>query len=237
MKGEDDPVAPARRSDIDPRGRGDRRRGRTGEAAAGAALGSGKHLVTANKAMLARHGRALAEAARRRGRACASRPRSRAAFRWSKALTEGLAGNAITRLMGVMNGTCNYILARMEAEDAPYEAVLEEAKRLGCAGRPIRPFDVGGIDAGPEARLARGDRLRDKGGLRRDQRRGIERVGLADTIRALPPSSRLPDPSCSRVAQRRRARSKAPDAASCTVPAEVLPIRPISARGVTNIRS
>jgi homoserine dehydrogenase len=96
-----------------------------------------------------------------------------------KALTEGLAGNRITRVMGVMNGTCNYILTRMEAEDAPYARVLAEAQRLGYA-EADPAFDVGGIDAAQKLALlvatAFGTRV-DFDGIAIE---GIERVSLAD---------------------------------------------------------
>ncbi|MFO1104763.1 MAG: homoserine dehydrogenase [Amaricoccus sp.] len=176
---EDDPVALARRSDIDLVVEVIGGEDGPARAAAGAALGSGKHLVTANKAMLARHGQALAEAAEAAGVALRFEAAVAGGIPVVKALTEGLAGNAITRLMGVMNGTCNYILTRMEAEDAPYEAVLEEAKRLGYA-EADPSFDVGGIDAAQKLALlaatAFGTRV-DYGAISVE---GIERVSLAD---------------------------------------------------------
>ena len=96
-----------------------------------------------------------------------------------KAVTEGLAGNRVTRLMGVLNGTCNYILTRMEAEDAPYAQVLEAAQRLGYA-EADPAFDVGGTDAAQKlallAAVAFGCRV-DFDGIAVE---GIERVSLAD---------------------------------------------------------
>ena len=81
--------------------------------------------------------------------------------------------------MGVLNGTCNYILTRMEAEDAPYARVLEEAQRLGYA-EADPAFDVGGIDAAQKlallAAIAFGTRV-DFDGITVE---GIERVSLAD---------------------------------------------------------
>jgi homoserine dehydrogenase len=148
-------------------------------ATAGAALAAGKHLVTANKAMLARHGQALAEAAEAAGVALRFEAAVAGGIPVIKALTEGLAGNAITRVMGVVNGTCNYILTRMQAEDAPYAQVLEEAKRLGYA-EADPSFDVGGIDAAQKLTLlaaaAFGTRV-DYDGMTVE---GIERVSLAD---------------------------------------------------------
>ncbi len=89
---------------------------------------------------------------RRAGRSSVSRPPWPAAFPSIKALTEGLAGNAIKRVMGVMNGTCNYILTRMESAGLPYETVFEEARQLGYLEADPN-LDVGGIDAGHKLSL------------------------------------------------------------------------------------
>ncbi|MDP3959600.1 MAG: homoserine dehydrogenase, partial [Pseudorhodobacter sp.] len=69
-----------------------------------------------------------------------------------KALTEGLAGNALRRVMGVMNGTCNYILTRMQSSGLPYAQVFEEARQLGYLEADPN-LDVGGIDAGHKLAL------------------------------------------------------------------------------------
>ena len=69
-----------------------------------------------------------------------------------KALTEGLAGNQMRRVMGVMNGSCNYILTRMQSENLPYETVFEEARQLGYLEADPN-LDVGGIDAGHKLSL------------------------------------------------------------------------------------
>ena len=126
-----------------------------------------------------------------------------------KALTEGLAGNAITRLIGVLNGTCNYILTRMEAEDAPYARVLEEAQRLGYA-EADPSFDVGGIDAAQKLALlaatAFGTRV-DFDGIAVE---GIERVSLADIEHAAELGYRI---KLLGVAQSTRLRPRGPDAA------------------------
>ncbi|HET9068894.1 MAG TPA: homoserine dehydrogenase [Amaricoccus sp.] len=176
---EDDPVALARRADVDlvVEAMG----GEDGPARATAmtALAGGKHVVTANKAMLARHGQALAEAAEAAGVALRFEAAVAGGIPVVKALAEGLAGNRVTRLMGVLNGTCNYILTRMEAEDAPYAQVLEAAQRLGYA-EADPAFDVGGTDAAQKlallAAVAFGTRV-DFDGVSVE---GIERVSLAD---------------------------------------------------------
>ena len=117
-----------------------------------AAIAAGKDVVTANKALLAHHGHALAMAAEAAG--CVIRFEAAVAggIPVIKALTEGLAGNRITRVMGVMNGTCNYILTRMQSAGLPYETVFEEARQLGYLEADPN-LDVGGIDAGHKLSL------------------------------------------------------------------------------------
>ena len=176
---EDDPVALARRADLDLVVEAIGGEDGPAKATAAAAIAGGKHLVTANKAMLARHGPELAAAAEAAGVALRFEAAVAGGIPVVKALTEGLAGNAIVRLMGVLNGTCNYILTRMEAEDAPYAQVLGEAQRLGYA-EADPSFDVGGVDAAQKLALlvaiAFGTRV-DYEGIAVE---GIDRVSLAD---------------------------------------------------------
>ena len=176
---EDDPVALARRADVDLVVEAMGGEDGPAKATAEAALAGGKHLVTANKALLARHGQALAERAEERGVALRFEAAVAGGIPVVKALTEGLAGNAITRVMGVMNGTCNYILTRMEAEDAPYERVLEDAKRLGYA-EADPSFDVGGIDAAQKLALLIATAFGTRVDFDAITVEGIERVSLAD---------------------------------------------------------
>ena len=144
---EDDPVALASRDDVDVfvelMGGSDG----PAKAATKAALKAGKDVVTANKAMLAIHGQALAEQAEDAGRVIRYEAAVAGGIPVVKSLVEGLAGNEITRVMGVMNGTCNYILTRMESAGLPYETVFEEANQLGYLEADPE-LDVGGIDAG-----------------------------------------------------------------------------------------
>ncbi len=149
---EDDPVALARRPDVDLVVEVMGGENGPAKATALAALGSGKHVVTANKAMMARHGQLLAETAEAAGVALRFEAGVAGGIPAVKALTEGLAGNRIERLMGVMNGTCNYILTRMEATGAAYADVLADAQRLGYA-EADPSFDVGGIDAAQKLAL------------------------------------------------------------------------------------
>ncbi|MDH5797828.1 MAG: homoserine dehydrogenase [Paracoccaceae bacterium] len=149
---EDDPVALAKRDDIDVfvelMGGSDG----PAKAATEAALAAGKDVVTANKAMLALHGQALAETAEARGRVIRFEAAVAGGIPVIKALTEGLAGNNISRVMGVMNGTCNFILTKMEAEGLTYQAVFDEAAALGYL-EADPTLDVGGIDAGHKLAL------------------------------------------------------------------------------------
>jgi len=149
---ETDPVALARRVDVDVfvevMGGSDC----PAKAATEAALAAGKDVVTANKALLAVHGQALAETAEATGRVIRFEAAVAGGIPVIKALTEGLAGNAIRRVMGVMNGTCNYILTRMESAGLPYETVFEEARQLGYLEADPN-LDVGGIDAGHKLSL------------------------------------------------------------------------------------
>ena len=143
---ESNPVALARRDDVDlfieVMG------GADGPAkhATEAAIAAGKDVVSANKALLAHHGQALAEAAEAKGHVIRFEAAVAGGIPAIKALTEGLAGNRIRRVMGVLNGTCNYILTRMDSAGLPYDAVFEEARALGYL-EADPTLDVGGIDA------------------------------------------------------------------------------------------
>ena len=149
---ETDPVALARRGDIDVfvevMG------GHDGPAkdATEAAIAAGKDVVSANKALLAHHGHALALAAEARGLVIRFEAAVAGGIPVIKALTEGLAGNAIRRVMGVMNGSCNYILTRMQSAGLTYAEVFEEARGLGYLEADPN-LDVGGIDAGHKLSL------------------------------------------------------------------------------------
>jgi homoserine dehydrogenase len=114
-------------------------------AATRAALAAGKHVVTANKAMLAKHGLELATAAEAKGVALRFEASVAGGIPIVKTLREGLAGNAINRVYGILNGTCNYILTRMQAEKLSFAACLKEAQRLGYA-EADPTFDIGGFD-------------------------------------------------------------------------------------------
>lgn len=143
---EDDPVALAKRDDVDIFV--ELMGGHEGPAkdATEAAIAAGKDVVTANKAMLAVHGQSLALAAEAAGQVIRFEAAVAGGIPVVKALTEGLAGNKINRVLGVMNGSCNYILTRMENAGLSYAEVFAEANALGYLEADPN-LDVGGIDA------------------------------------------------------------------------------------------
>jgi len=141
----DDPVALAQSGDIDVFVElmgGDEGAPR---ASVEAALAAGKSVVTANKALLAKHGMALAASAEKQGASLAFEAAVAGGIPVIKTLREGLAGNAIERVYGILNGTCNYILSRMETEKLSFAACLREAQELGYA-EADPTFDIGGFD-------------------------------------------------------------------------------------------
>lgn len=110
------------------------------------ALASGKHVVTANKALLALHGAELAAAAEKKQRILAFEAAVAGGIPIIKALREGLVGNRVKRLYGILNGTCNYILTTMRETGRDFGVVLAEAQAAGYA-EADPTFDVDGIDA------------------------------------------------------------------------------------------
>ena len=122
--------------------------GGAGDPAKGAieaALHAGKSVVTANKALLAKHGLALAAIAEKQRVALNFEAAVAGAVPIVKALREGLAGNSFARVYGILNGTCNYILTRMEREGLSFAECLADAQRLGYA-EADPTFDVEGHD-------------------------------------------------------------------------------------------
>jgi len=157
-----DPVALARDPSIDVLvevigGAGD-----PAKAAVEAALAAGKAVVTANKALLARHGQKLASLAERQGVALNFEAAVAGGIPVIKTLREGLNGNGFARIYGILNGTCNYILSRMEQDRIGFAECLREAQRLGYA-EADPSFDVEGHDTAQKlsilASLAFGTKL------------------------------------------------------------------------------
>ena len=147
------------------------------------ALGSGKGLVTANKAMIAHHGMELAALAEQHALPLRYEAAVAGGIPVIKGLGEGAAANRIASVQGILNGTCNYILTQMEQHGADFSEVLGEAQALGYA-EADPTFDVEGVDAAHKlailAALAFGTRL-DFAGV---DITGISRIRAADITQA-----------------------------------------------------
>ncbi|MBW0156676.1 homoserine dehydrogenase [Sedimentimonas flavescens] len=180
---ETDPVALATRDDVDVFV--ELMGGHEGAAknATEAALRAGKDVVTANKALLAHYGQELAEMAEAAGRVIRYEAAVAGGIPVIKALTEGLAGNQLRRVMGVMNGTCNYILTRMETAGLPYDTVFEEARQLGYLEADPN-LDVGGIDAGHKLSILAAIAFGTKVSFDDVVLEGIGRISIDDIRRA-----------------------------------------------------
>jgi homoserine dehydrogenase len=143
------------------------------------ALAAGKPVVTANKALLASHGHKLAMLAERHNVALNFEASVAGGIPIVKTLREGLNGNSFTRIYGILNGTCNYILSRMEQDRLAFDGCLREAQRLGYA-EADPSFDVEGHDTAQKlsilASLAFGTRV-DPGAVYVE---GISSITLAD---------------------------------------------------------
>jgi homoserine dehydrogenase len=174
-----DPVALARDAEIDVfvelmGGAGD-----PAKRAVETALGSGKQVVTANKALLARHGQRLAVTAERKCVALNFEAAVAGGIPIVKTLREGLNGASFSRIYGILNGTCNYILSRMEAERLAFADCLRDAQRLGYA-EADPTFDIEGHDTAQKlailASLAFGTKIDPKA----IYVEGISSISLAD---------------------------------------------------------
>jgi homoserine dehydrogenase len=110
------------------------------------ALAYGKHVVTANKALMAHHGTRLAVEAEKKGVALSFEAAVAGGIPVIKTLREGLAGNRLSRVYGILNGTCNYILTTMRESGREFAEVLAEAQKLGYA-ESDPSFDIDGVDA------------------------------------------------------------------------------------------
>ncbi len=143
------------------------------------ALAAGKPVVTANKALLASHGHKLATLAERHRVALNFEASVAGGIPIVKTLREGLNGNSFTRIYGILNGTCNYILSRMEEDRLDFDECLREAQRLGYA-EADPSFDVEGHDTAQKlsilASLAFGTKV-DPGAIYVE---GISSITLAD---------------------------------------------------------
>jgi homoserine dehydrogenase len=116
------------------------------------AIAAGKHVVTANKALLAVHGTEIFAAARERGVMVAFEAAVAGGIPIIKALREGLTANRIEWVVGIINGTTNFILSEMRAKGLDFDVVLKEAQRLGYA-EADPTFDIEGVDAAHKATI------------------------------------------------------------------------------------
>lgn len=211
---EDDPVSLARRDDVDVlvevMGGSDG----PAKAATEAALDAGKDVVSANKALLAHHGQALAERAEARGGVLRFEAAVAGGIPVVKALTEGLAANEIERVLGVMNGTCNYILTRMEDAGLSYDEAFAEADALGYLEADPE-LDVGGIDAAHKLSILAAIAYGTQVNFAAVEREGIGRVSIDDIRQAADMGYRIKLLGVARMTGRGLEQSMEP----CLVPA------------------
>jgi homoserine dehydrogenase len=143
------------------------------------AIKNGKHVVTANKALIAHHGSALAQLAEKNGVVLAFEAAVAGGIPIIAALRSGLAANRITRVAGILNGTCNYILTTMERERRDFADVLADAQKLGYA-EADPSFDVDGIDTAHKVSILAALAFGTKPDFSAVTVEGIRRVALRD---------------------------------------------------------
>ncbi len=175
----DDPVALARDGGIDVLvelmgGAGD-----PAKSTVETALGLGRPVVTANKALLAAHGNALARLAESKNAALCFEAAVAGGIPIVKTLREGLGGSRIARVYGILNGTCNYILTRMHREHLPFADCLKEAQRLGYA-EADPSFDIGGFDTAHKLAILTSLAFGTEVDAEAVHVEGIEQISLAD---------------------------------------------------------
>ncbi len=143
------------------------------------ALTNGKSVVTANKALIAHHGLALAKMAEKSGATLAFEAAVAGGIPIIKSLRDGLAANRFYRIVGILNGTCNFILTRMWENKANFDDVLREAQALGYA-EAEPSFDVDGIDTAHKLAILAGLAFGCAPAIDRVHVEGIRRVSLRD---------------------------------------------------------
>jgi homoserine dehydrogenase len=144
-----------------------------------AALSIGRPVVTANKALLARHGVALARIAEAKDAALCFEAAVAGGIPIVKTLREGLGGSRISRIYGILNGTCNYILTRMHKERMSFADCLKEAQRLGYA-EADPTFDIGGFDTAHKLAILTSLAFGTEVDAEAVHVEGIESISLAD---------------------------------------------------------
>lgn len=143
------------------------------------ALANGKSVVTANKALLAYHGVALARLAESKQVTLAFEAAVAGGIPVIKSLRESLTGNDISRIYGILNGTCNFILSKMQSEGLPFADVLAEAQALGYA-EADPTFDIGGFDTAHKLAILTSLAFGTEMALDEVHVEGIERITIAD---------------------------------------------------------
>ena len=144
-----------------------------------AALKAGKHVVTANKALLAHHGYELAKTAEAKDVALLFEASVAGGIPVIKTMREALIGNEIKRVYGILNGTCNFILTKMQEEGSAFEAALGEAQALGYA-EADPTFDIGGMDAAHKLALLTSIAFGTRVSISEIHCEGIEHIRRAD---------------------------------------------------------
>ena len=143
------------------------------------ALAGGKHVVTANKALLAHHGAELYDEARRRGVALAFEAAVAGGIPLIGAVKDGLAANRVLSLAGIVNGTCNYILSKMTDEGLDFSLVLKEAQAHGYA-EADPTLDIEGMDSAHKLQVLTSLAFRTFIDLKHIHTEGITRITAAD---------------------------------------------------------
>ena len=181
-----------------------------------AALARGKIVVSANKALLCEHGAEIFAAARKGGGHFFFEGSVAGGIPIIKALREGLVANRFKLIYGILNGTCNYILTRMEREGASYADVLADAKRLGYA-EADESLDVQGWDTAHKAAilafLAHGVWVKPDADARRGHRRGSRQTDIVHAAQ-LGYGIKLLGDHHPRLRDQRAGRARAPDPAA-----------------------
>jgi len=143
------------------------------------ALAAGKHVVTANKALLAHHGAELYEEARRRGVSLGFEAAVAGGIPLIRAVKEGLVANRVLSLAGIVNGTCNYILSKMTDEGLDFSLVLKEAQTHGYA-EADPTLDIEGMDSAHKLQILASLAFRTFVDLKDIHTEGITRVSAQD---------------------------------------------------------
>jgi homoserine dehydrogenase len=153
------------------------------KAAVEAALGAGKAVVTANKALIAKYGNALAKLAEKNNAAFAFEAAVAGGIPVIKTLREGLGGAKISRVAGIMNGTCNFILTSMQKEARSFQDALKEAQQRGYA-EADPTFDIGGFDTAHKLAILTSLAFGTEIDAEAVHIEGIESITLADLVAA-----------------------------------------------------